>query len=101
VRVLRVFKALSNPTRLEILRELGKKPLPFARLMRRVGMDPGTESGAFNHHLRVLVEAGLVARSVDPPYYYLTELGSRVLGLVLALESAVSTYGGEGEGGEG
>jgi len=96
VRLMEVLKALAHPTRLEILRELGKQPLLFAWLMRRVGMDPRTEGGAFNHHLRILVEAGLVARSVDPPYYHLTELGRRVLDLVLALESAVSTYGGEG-----
>jgi ArsR family transcriptional regulator len=60
-RLVRVFKALSDPTRLEILRLLAAQPGPtcVCDVVAHFGLSQPTIS----HHLRVLREAGLLRTS--------------------------------------
>jgi len=90
--LMEVLKALAHPTRLEILERLWEEPLPFSWLMRRLGLDPVNDAGRFNHHLKVLLYAGLITREVELPRYCLTDLGQRVYALISTLKSLI---GGE------
>jgi len=92
VRLMEVLKALAHPTRLEILERLWEEPLPFSWLMRRLGLDPKNDASSFNHHLKVLLYAGLVTKEAELPRYCLTNLGRRVYALVSELEKKI---GGE------
>jgi DNA-binding transcriptional ArsR family regulator len=57
----RVFAALSDPTRRHVLEALGQGSLGVSELAQPHGMSlPG-----FMKHLRVLVEAGLIARNKE------------------------------------
>jgi ArsR family transcriptional regulator len=51
-----VFKALSDPTRREILRLLRKRPMPAGELAEAFRMTKGTLS----HHFNILKQADLV-----------------------------------------
>lgn len=57
-RVSHVLSVLSEPHRLQILRQLRRGPRPAGFLAEAVGMSPSLAS----HHLSVLVESGLVTR---------------------------------------
>jgi len=92
VELLDVLKALAHPTRLEILELLFEEPLPFSWLMRRLGLDPRNDASSFNHHLKVLLYAGLLTKEVELPRYCLTDLGRRVYALISELEKKI---GGE------
>lgn len=59
-RIAAIGLALSAPARLYMLKALGPDPLKVTDLAARVGICQSTCS----HHVRVLVEAGLV--EVDP-----------------------------------
>jgi len=87
------LKALAHPTRLEILQLLFEEPLPFSWLMRRIGLDPVNDAGNFNHHLKVLLYAGLITKEVELPRYRLTKLGSYVVRWVRGLEATVRGEG--------
>jgi len=89
VELLEVLKALAHPTRLEILQLLFEEPLPFSWLMRRLGLDPRNDASSFNHHLKVLLYAGLITKEVELPRYCLTKLGSYVVRWVRGLEATV------------
>jgi ArsR family transcriptional regulator, arsenate/arsenite/antimonite-responsive transcriptional repressor len=54
-RAVRVFKALSDPTRLRILRLLLRREICVCEIMFILGM----EQTRVSHHMRVLREAGL------------------------------------------
>lgn len=60
-RLLRAFKALADPTRLEILRLLGAQPGPTCAcdLVAHFELSQPTIS----HHLKVLREAGLLTQT--------------------------------------
>jgi ArsR family transcriptional regulator, arsenate/arsenite/antimonite-responsive transcriptional repressor len=51
-----VFKALSDPTRRQILRMLRKRPMPAGELAEAFDMTKGTLS----HHFNILKQAALV-----------------------------------------
>jgi ArsR family transcriptional regulator, repressor of sdpIR and other operons len=51
-----VFKALSDPTRREILRMLRKRPMPAGELAEGFVMT----KGSLSHHLNILKQADLV-----------------------------------------
>jgi ArsR family transcriptional regulator len=59
--LVRVFKALSDPTRLEILRLLAAQPGPTC--VCDVVAHFGLAQPTISHHLRVLREAGLLRTS--------------------------------------
>lgn len=92
------FAALSDPLRLDILRELtdhhrsaGVEPIGFADLRRRVGV---RDSGRFRYHLNQLRDR-FVERADDG--YRLTPTGSEVVGAILAGTYTLSVDLGPGE----
>lgn len=59
--LIRLLKALANPTRLRILHDLSQQPMIPAELSRRLRLRAPT----LTHHLRILRLAGLVQLTVD------------------------------------
>jgi ArsR family transcriptional regulator len=51
-----IFKALSDPTRRDILRMLRKRPMPAGELSEAFEMT----KGSLSHHFNILKQAGLV-----------------------------------------
>jgi DNA-binding transcriptional ArsR family regulator len=64
--LVRLFKALADPTRLRMLAAIVDRPRCGQDLAAEVGVSPATIS----HHLRVLTEAGLVSETRQPPYVF-------------------------------
>jgi ArsR family transcriptional regulator len=66
-RLIRVSKALGDPTRLRILRAIAAQAeLSCQELTERMGISQATVS----HHLKVLSEAGLVTARKDGQFHY-------------------------------
>lgn len=83
----RLLSCLSNPIRLEIIRLLAKEPfLSFTDLMRRLGLSVKSDTGKFGYHLRRLVDEGILRLNPSARKYELTELGRKIVDLILALE---------------
>lgn len=72
-RGVRIFKALSDPTRLLILRQLAKGEDCANRIQRALDM---TQSG-LSYHMKVLLEAGLIESRCEGKltYYSLSSKG--------------------------
>ena len=72
-----IFRALSERSRLEIVRELLDEPRHVGELVRRTGLGQSLVS----HHLKVLREVGIVTSQRRGPfvYYALAEDGVREL----------------------
>lgn len=76
-----LLRAISNPTRLAILRSLKTlKSAQYTRLALSVGLDPAKESGNFNYHIGYLRRLGLVR--LEGLSYALTDLGRKVASFV-------------------
>lgn len=73
------FKALSDPTRREIIDLLKKKKLPAGEILEHFDMTGATIS----HHLSVLKDAGLVTSEKKGKYIYY-ELNLSVVEEILA-----------------
>lgn len=58
----RVFEALADPTRRQVVQLLGARPRRAGELSQAAGMSPP----AMSRHLRVLLEAGIVADERRP-----------------------------------
>ncbi|MCX8204225.1 MAG: helix-turn-helix domain-containing protein [Candidatus Nezhaarchaeota archaeon] len=87
----RLLSCLSNPIRLEILRSLAKEPLlSFTDLMRKLGLNVKADTGKFGYHLRKLVDEGVLRINPSAKKYELTELGRRIVDLILTLEDTTS-----------
>jgi ArsR family transcriptional regulator len=72
-QLVRVAKALGDPTRLRILRAIAAGEISCQELTEAVGISQATVS----HHLKVLSEAGLVsARKGGAFHYYRVEPGA-------------------------
>lgn len=67
IAAVRVARALGDPTRFRLLREIAARDeLTCHELTRRLRVAQATVS----HHLRVLSEAGLVASRKEGPYHW-------------------------------
>lgn len=64
--VIRVFKALSDATRLRMVAAMVERPRCGQDLAAEVQVSPATVS----HHLKVLGEAGLLVETRQPPYTF-------------------------------
>jgi len=64
--VVRVFKALSDPTRLRLVAAMVERPRCGQDLAAEVKVSPATVS----HHLKVLGEAGLLVETRQAPYTF-------------------------------
>jgi DNA-binding transcriptional ArsR family regulator len=79
-----VFKALSDPTRRQILRMLRKRPMPAGELAEAFAMTKGTLS----HHFNILKQAGLVRcerRGQFQVYSLNTSVFEETLGMLIDL----------------
>jgi len=68
-----LFDAISHPMRIEILKELSKRPMRFAEIKRRLKV---TSSGLLDYHLRKLDDLIMINRD---GLYTLTEKGFAAL----------------------
>lgn len=65
--VAKVSKALADPTRLQIYESIASKPEMYCgEIIERYGLAPGTVS----HHLKTLVEAGLIECRREGQFVY-------------------------------
>jgi DNA-binding transcriptional ArsR family regulator len=79
--LIRLGKALGDPLRLRALRELRDEPLTLTDLAERLGV-PRT---SLQHHVRILIYAGLVVLSVDDAQWGRLELRGETLAQVSRL----------------
>jgi DNA-binding transcriptional ArsR family regulator len=77
-RLVRMAKALADPIRLRALRELRTGPMTITELASRLGV-PRT---SLQHHVPLLIHAGLVSLSVDDARWGNLELRDEALGEV-------------------
>jgi ArsR family transcriptional regulator, arsenate/arsenite/antimonite-responsive transcriptional repressor len=65
--VAKISKALADPTRLQIYESIASKPEMYCgEIIERYGLAPGTVS----HHLKTLVEAGLIECRREGQFVY-------------------------------
>jgi DNA-binding transcriptional ArsR family regulator len=93
--LLQTLKALSDPTRLRILRYLSEEPLTPAQLSRRLRLRAPTVT----HHLKVLRLAGLVQLRLGEGKGTEREPYAARLGAVAAAFASLSGFLGESEDG--
>lgn len=84
-----IFQALSDPVRLEIVRQLAAVPEASCN-----ALNAGRPKSSMSHHFRVLREAGLVRTRMQGTAHAnalrRAELDSRFPGLIVALLSAMA-----------
>ena len=85
-----VFKALSDPTRREILRMLRKRPMPAGELSEAFPMT----KGSLSHHFNILKNAGLV-RCERRGQFQVYSLNTSVFEETLAM--LVNLFGSDGK----
>ncbi|WP_455141613.1 ArsR/SmtB family transcription factor [Candidatus Hodarchaeum mangrovi] len=73
-----IMTALSDSTRLRMLKELEREPLRQSDLADRTG----TKGGNFKHHISILIDQGLVRQEGVRERYLLTFAGREALKLV-------------------
>jgi len=87
VRGVKVLKAISSSTRLQILNLLfDRGPLSYSELMSSLKMNPTRDAGRFAYHLKFLLKADLVEADVEAKKYCLTELGKMVIDITERIE---------------
>ncbi|MDH7564306.1 MAG: anaerobic ribonucleoside-triphosphate reductase [Candidatus Bathyarchaeota archaeon] len=87
LRGVRILKAVSSPTRLQILSLLfDKSALSYSELMSLLRMSPSKDAGRFAYHLRFLLKADLVEVDADSKKYCLTDLGKMVVDVADRIE---------------
>ncbi|MCS7133337.1 MAG: helix-turn-helix domain-containing protein [Candidatus Caldarchaeum sp.] len=87
---MKIFKSLSSPSRIAILRSLENQPMNYTELMRVAGMDKRTGSGKFAHHLKTLFAAGLVRVNEESKLYELTPKGVQIVGILKEMRWTLS-----------
>lgn len=87
----RAFRALAEPTRLQLLRAIARRPRSTEELAHLVGLSAAGTSKS----LSLLAEAGLLRRRRDG-YYVLYELAPGALSAVLQALAAYVESGEEG-----
>jgi ribonucleoside-triphosphate reductase len=86
----KVFRAIGNETRTKILLKLySSKESSFTDLMLDLNMSPRTDSGKFAHHLKILIEAGLVRENEEKRKYELTDFGEEVVLLLQKIKEDI------------
>ncbi|MCL2172519.1 MAG: ArsR family transcriptional regulator [Candidatus Bathyarchaeota archaeon] len=94
-RGAKVLKAVSSPTRLQLLNLLfDKGALSYTELMNYLKMNPNRDAGRFAYHLKFLLKADLVEADVETKKYFLTDLGKMVLDVADRVERKVFTHKG-------
>ncbi len=87
IELARVLYALSDPVRLDVVRQLDREGEASC-----AALDGGRPKSSMSHHFRVLREAGLVHTRIDGPTHMNTlrrgELDQRFPGLLAAVLAA-------------
>lgn len=79
------YKVISNSTRRRIIMALHSSPeSTFSEIMHKIGLHPTHDTGAFNYHLKQLIEARVVTS--NDSNYGLTKLGHRIAATLPAQE---------------
>lgn len=77
---IKILKAVSSPTRLQILNLLFERgPLSYTEIMNVLRLNPTRDAGRFAYHLKALLKANLIEPDVETKKYRLTELGKMML----------------------
>ena len=85
--VVRVAKALSDPTRLRILREIAAaEEISCGELARRFPISQPTVS----HHLKVLEEAGLVSVRREGQFHYFSSMAGALVEFSKGLDAGLA-----------
>ena len=88
---IKVLKAVSSPTRLQILNLLFERgSLSYTEIMSVLRLNPTRDAGRFAYHLKALLKANLVEPDVETKKYRLTELGKLMLDISDEIEEKVS-----------
>jgi len=90
-RFTQILICLSNQTRRQIIRELASKPRTYTHLMEKLEINPDSQTGFLNYHLRKMRLAGVLKRTRDG--YKLTDLGDAASRIIDSLESRMETRG--------
>lgn len=89
--VLRVARALADPTRFRLLRAIaGRAEISCRALVARFPVSQATVS----HHLKVLADAGLVTARQDGPYHLYRAVHGALEAHARALRSLTAARGG-------
>ncbi|NOZ78541.1 MAG: winged helix-turn-helix transcriptional regulator [Acidobacteria bacterium] len=96
-RLVPVFRALGDASRLRILVELLDEPRHVGALVRRSGL----RQSLVSHHLKVLREAGLVAARRRGPFVYYELSGNAVRAMLASAAGDAGSHGHENNGGAG
>ena len=83
-----ILICLSNQTRREIIRDLAK-PRTYTQLMKKLEINPDSQTGLLNYHLRKMRLTGVIKRTRDG--YKLTDLGDAASTIIESLESRLET----------
>lgn len=79
-RSIKILKAVSSPTRLQILNLLFERgPLSYTEIMNVLRLNPTRDAGRFAYHLKALLKTNLIEPDVETKKYRLTELGKMML----------------------
>ncbi|MCS7097164.1 MAG: hypothetical protein NZ926_01625 [Candidatus Methanomethylicia archaeon] len=86
----RVLKALGNSTRRNIIIKLYLlREATFSDLMLELNLDPKKDSGKFAHHLKILINAGVIKEDVEKRVYKLTDVGEDIALLIQEFENKI------------
>jgi len=88
----KIFKSLSSPNRITILKHLSKHPLTYTELFKALGFTKKTGSGKFAHHMRLLISAGLIRFNEKTKTYELTGRGIQVVKSLDTIKEAINVY---------
>jgi len=90
-RFSQILICLSNLTRRQIIHELAAKPRTYTHLMEKLEINPDSQTGLLNYHLRKMRLAGIIKRTRDG--YKLTDLGDAASRIIESFESRLETRG--------
>lgn len=77
---IKILKAVSSPTRLQILNLLFERgPLSYTEIMNILRLNPTRDAGRFAYHLKALLKTNLIEPDAETKKYRLTSLGRMML----------------------
>jgi len=77
---IKILKAVSSPTRLQILNFLFERgPLSYTEMMNILRLNPTRDAGRFAYHLKTLLKTNLIEPDAETKKYRLTDLGRMML----------------------
>jgi DNA-binding transcriptional ArsR family regulator len=87
--IARVFKALGDPSRLDIVTAIGKAARPVTEIVEATGMSQTLVS----FHLRILREAGIVTTKRNGPFILYSLSGPVFNSILVQLSKSINSFG--------